>query len=350
MRVLLTLDYEIFFGDRTGSVRRCLVEPTDALRRVARRHGARMVFFVDVGYLLRLRSEMRRAATLREDHAAVCRQLDAVAREGHEIQLHIHPHWEDARWENGRWQLAGTRYALHAFPGERIAEIARGYAAALRELAGPRAAFAYRAGGWVIQPFGRLMQPLLDAGVRIDSTVYAGGWSRSQIQPFDFRAAPARSRWRFGADPLVEDPAGPLLEVPIASRRLSPLFYWRFAAARRLGGTRHKAFGDGKAMPMRGGDLARKLLLPSASVVSLDGYKAAFLEAAARDYRRRGMEDFVVLGHPKALTPYSLERLDRFLGAGAAAEATTYAAYLNELGSLPRHEQTAAAPGRRRAA
>lgn len=350
VRILLTFDYEVFFGDRTGSVRRCLIEPTEALLQVARRHGVRLVFFVDAGFLLRLRAELALDPLLRAEHDAACRQVQALAREGHEIQLHIHPHWEDARWEGGRWQLAGTRYALHAFPAARIADIVQRYAGLLRELAGPQAAFAYRAGGWVIQPFAPLRAPLLDAGVRMDSTVYGGGHSRSLIQPFDFRSAPAKSRWRFDTDPLVEDAQGPLLEVPIASHRVSPLFFWRFAAAKKLGGVRHRAFGDGRAIPMDRSDTLRKLSLPTASVVSVDGPKADFLEAAARDYRARGMQDFVVIGHPKALTPYSLERLDRFLAAGAAAEVTTFAAYRGELAHSAPHEQTPAAPDRRRAA
>ena len=71
----------------------------------------------------------------------------------------------------------------------------------------------------------------------------------------------------------------------------------------------------------------RKLFQPTTSVVSLDGYKASFLEEAADDYRARGLDDFVVIGHPKALSPYSLERLDAFLAGGRAGEVATFAAY-----------------------
>jgi hypothetical protein len=115
--------------------------------------------------------------------------------------------------------------------------------------------------------------------------------------------------------------------VPIASRRVAPGFFWRFAAVKKLGGARHRTFGDGAAIPPESGDLLRKLLRPSHSVVSIDGYKASFLERAAAEYRARGFEDFVVIGHPKALTPYSLDKLDAFLGGGAAGEVTTFIAY-----------------------
>lgn len=329
MRTLITLDYEVFFGRDTGTVERTVLEPTEALRAVARRHGVRLVFFVDAGFILRLREEMAAAPRLRQQHDAICRQVESLAREGHEIQLHVHPHWETSRWTAAGWQIDVSRFALHAFAPAGIADIVARYTGVLRSLAGADAAYAYRAGGWVIQPFERIRAALRDHGVTIDSTVFAGGHRASPLQPFDFRAAPAASRWRFDTDPLVEDRHGPFLEVPIASRRLRPDFFWRMALAKKAGGARHRAFGDGAAIAMERGELWGKLLRASTSVVSVDGYKASFLARAAADYRARGMEDFVVIGHPKALTPYSLERLDEFLsGTGTGAVATsTFAPY-----------------------
>lgn len=327
MKTLLTFDYEVYFGRRTGSARRCLIEPTEALLELAGRHGAPLVFFVDAGYLLALRREMAKSEELRRDHAAVCRQLKRLARRGHELQLHVHPHWEDARWEEGAWRLDLARYALHAFDPAQIEGIVKRYLDALRDFGGAGAGRAFRAGGWVIQPFPALGDALARAGVAIDSTVFAGGHRGGTVQPYDFRGAPAKSRWRFGDDPLAEDPQGRFLEVPIASHRVGPSFYWRLACARKAGGARHRAFGDGEAIAMDGGDLARRLAAPSTSVVSVDGYKSRLLEDAAADYRRRGLDDFVVIGHPKALTPFSLERLDSFLAGGSAGELANYSAY-----------------------
>jgi hypothetical protein len=325
MRTVLTFDYEIFFGTPAGTARRCVIEPTRALSRVAMRRGAKLVFFVDAGYILRMRAEMGKSRALRGEHDAVCRQVESLAKDGHEIQLHIHPHWEDSWWGEDGWRLDARRYALHAFDAASVGDIVRRYSTVLREIAGAECAFAYRAGGWVIQPFTRLRTALREAGVRIDSTVFAGGVSTSPVQPFDFRAAPAKSRWRFGEDPLVEDANGEFLEVPIASRRLPPTFFWRLALAKKAGGARHRPFADGRALPMDNAGLARKMLVPTTSVVSVDGYKASFLAQAAAEQRRQGREDFVVIGHPKAITPYSLDKLDQFLDH--AKEVTTFASY-----------------------
>jgi hypothetical protein len=37
-----------------------------------------------------------------------------------------------------------------------------------------------------------------------------------------------------------------------------------------------------------------------------------------------------VIGHPKALTPYSLDTLDQYLAAGAAREVVTFSSYLEQ--------------------
>jgi hypothetical protein len=337
MRTLLTLDYEVFFGRDTGTVARTMLEPTEALLRVADRHGAKLVFFVDAGFILRLRAEMHKAASLRGEHYELCRQVTALAKAGHEIQLHIHPHWEDSHWENGHWHIDLSRYALHAFEPSAIHDIVRRYTAVLRELAGPDHAFAYRAGGWLIQPFDKLRSALLAADVRIDSTVYDGGTADGETHKFDFRGAPRLSHWQFDHDPLREAANGPFLEVPIASHRVSPLFFWRFAWAKKMGGMQHKSFGDGRAVAIMSREaMVRKMLVPSTSVVSMDGYKSSFLKQAAASYRKRGIEDFVVIGHPKALTPYSLRRLDDFLASGLAGKVCTYATYLNQTDNTSR--------------
>jgi len=55
MNIVLSTDYEVFFGHSTGTVEKTLLEPSQALCDVAARHGVPLVFFVDIGFLLRLR-------------------------------------------------------------------------------------------------------------------------------------------------------------------------------------------------------------------------------------------------------------------------------------------------------
>ena len=72
------------------------------------------------------------------------------------------------------------------------------------------------------------------------------------------------------------------------------------------------------------------------NVVSVDGFKASLLERAYHQYSRRGKADFVVIGHPKALTRYSLQMLESFAQNHRSDRFVGFNAYRAELGS-PQH-------------
>ncbi len=313
MNISLTLDYEIYFGSASGSAEHTLLAPTEMLMKLAGRHGVPLVLFVDALWLRRLRELAGQHRALMAEHLRVCRQLEQAVKAGHELQLHLHPHWLDSHWTGERWQMNLQRYRLHDFADADIAEMTLLGAEALRAFGGSGTVNAFRAGGWCLQPFERLRQPLLEAGIRIDSTVYAEGVQSGGAHHYDFRGAPAASHWRFDTDPLVPVDDGPLLELPIASHTAGPLLFWKMALARKLKLARHRPLGHGEPVGPSRGDLMRKLFGRTHSVVSMDGLKAGLLEPAWRAARARGQEDFVVIGHPKAATRASVEQLARFL-------------------------------------
>lgn len=329
LNILLTLDYEVFFGRNTGTIERTLLQPSDALCRIAHRYGVPLVFFVDIGFVLRLYEEGQRFPPLMRQYDAVMKQLEDFVASGHELQLHVHSHWEDSRWNGESWDVDTRRYRLHDFDSAGVLDILRRYTHGLRELTGGGDVFAFRAGGWVIQPFTQIGTQLRDVGICIDSTVFAGGMSDSETHQFDFSRCPNDSRWFFKDDPLEPTPAGDLLEVPIASIQLPPLFYWRLALAKKLGGALHHSIGDGKAIALSRNDMLRKMSRWTTSVVSLDGYKASFLEHAFAQYKKEGKTDFVVIGHPKALSRYSLQKLEYFLERHKTEKFVGYGAYLD---------------------
>lgn len=327
LNILLTLDYEVFFGRNTGTVEHTLLEPSTAVCKIAEHHGVPLVFFVDIGFLLRLYEDGRKFPALRRDYDEVMKQLEQFVAAGHELQLHVHSHWEDSRWNGDSWSIDTRRYRLHDFDGAGILDILQRYTQALRNVSGGKDVFAFRAGGWVIQPFGKIGQPLRDVGIFIDSTVFSGGTSGGDTHQFDFTDCPSESHWFFENDPLVASPKGIFLEIPIASVTLPPTFYLRLALAKKLGGAIHRSYGDGNAMPMSSGDMFKKLSSWTASVVSLDGYKASCIEQAFAQYKNCDKTDFVIMGHPKALTRYSLQKLDHFLSAHRTENFVGYSMY-----------------------
>jgi len=327
MNLILSLDYELYFGARHGSPQRCLIEPCRALLKVTDRVAGKLAFFVDAGYLCKLEECGRRLQAVRREADEVFRHLDALARAGHELHLHIHPHWEDTRRGADGWEFDLTRYALHSFPEDQIPDIVKRYKNAVARFAAAGSVFGYRAGGWVIQPFDRLAPALRANGIWLDSTVFPGGVTEDSTQTLDFRRSPDKDHWRFDTDPLLEARHGYFLEIPISSMPVAPWAYWTLASRKLSGGARHSPWGNGAAIPLGKRDLARKLFSRTTSAVSLDGPKAGWLESAYREHRRKGRECFVVMGHPKALTPYSIDCLDRLLRRRPEITLTGYSGY-----------------------
>ena len=317
MKVILSFDYELFFGEASGSPEKCLVEPTEALAAVAGEYGVPLCFFVDAGYLASLRCFGPNDAMLGRQDAMTRRNLDMLAGQDHEILLHVHPHWEDSVWREGRWLFDLSRFALRDFDGAAVTDIFVRYADELRPHTTGGLLHAYRAGGWAIHPFAPIRAALKSAGIRVDSTVYRGGKDVSGKNYFDFSIAPAKSSWRFETDPLVEDPRGGFLEIPASSMMVSPAYYWGLTFSRLSGQTEAQTFGDGAVRPMRASrsrmDKLMKLTASSQYCVTLDGMKANLVLPEYRRVKQQGGELLVLLSHPKMMTPVSIACLRRLL-------------------------------------
>ena len=324
MNTFLTFDYELYFGKNSGTPERSIVNPTNRLMEVLDKYGFKASFFVDAGYLLRLDEYRKSNDSLELDYQTLSKQLMLLSEAGHDIQLHIHPHWEDCYYDGARWIMDTARYRIHDFGFEEVAELVCRYKKVLTDLIG-KEPFAYRAGGWCIQPFGHLKDALKLNNIWLDSTLYKNGKNKSDTHFFDFKGMPDKSLWRFEDDPLIENKNGFFTEIPISSYRVSPLFFLKLVFYRKLGSVKHKSFGDGSAATGSGLDKLRMLTRFTNSVVSVDGYKASYLDAAYRELvTKNNHENFVIIGHPKAMSAYSLEKLEQFIKQNNANNFTTY--------------------------
>jgi len=315
MKLLITLDYELYFGQKTGSPQHCLIDPIEELNRQLASTGKdiKLCLFVDAGYLIRLQAESYKFPELATQYKQIIQHLKKLSQHGHDIQLHIHPHWEDSHYDGADWVIDFNRYRLHEFPDSEIHRIVHDYTRLLEDISG-KEVFAYRAGGWCLQPFDQLTSALTSNGIWLDSTVYFKGFSNEPTRWFDFTNAPEKSRWHFEDDPETENTNGSFLEIPISSVRISPVFYWRLLLSKFTSNAAHKTFGDGSSMRWTKLQYLKMLTTFSYSVASIDGFKASLLEKAWNQGKQRGTDDiFNLIGHPKALTPYSINKLAEFI-------------------------------------
>lgn len=312
-KFILALDYELFFGSRTGSVQSCLLTPIDELLKVTDRYGVKLCLFVDAGFILRAMEHAAEYPELQKEVDKIRQQLTGLSQQGHDIQLHIHPHWIDSHFDGTQWHINTERYRLHDFDPDSIRQIVHTQKQLLTEISG-KDVFAYRAGGWCIQPFDTIKEALWDEGIWLDSTVYHSGVSEDTVRGYDFSRASRKPSWRFESDPVEEEPAGKFVEVPISACKLYPDFFWKMVIAKKLLGKNHQAYGNGASMTAVSSYYLKRLTSPTYSVVSIDGLKAGTLSQALKQNRRWGNHEiFNVMGHPKSLTPYSIHKLDVFL-------------------------------------
>src|SRR3989338_4810039 len=216
MHVLFTFDYELFFGAGTGSVEKCMIEPTAALLHLSKTYNVGMTFFVDVGYLLKLEEFAPNHSQLQADLIKVKTQIAEMVSLGCSVQLHIHPHWEKSSYDGQKWQIVTNNcYKLDDFSDTEIEQIVKRYYLYLYELTN--------------QPF------------------------HSPHYDFDFTAVQAYSpAYRFEMDVCVAEPNGSFTEYPIASWNYSPVFYWKLYILGRLQPRRHKMIGDGSFLAQPG--------------------------------------------------------------------------------------------------
>lgn len=313
MQVVLSFDYELFFGAETGTVQKCMIEPTNCLLQLAEQYQIPMTFFVDAGFIWRLELEAKKHPELQIDLTLISDQLKKMEELKCEIQFHVHPHWENAKYANGKWDIDATNcYKLADFPKQEAQLILQKYFIALQQLV-QKPMLAYRAGGWCAQPFELVSETLKDLGICIDSSVFPGGYFTGGNYDFDFRSvAPFSKSYRFEKDVCIPESSGSFTEAPIASWYYSPLFYWKLYIVGRLFRSKHKMLGDGTFLAQPG---RKKSVLTSATWnhVSTDGYYAKLLQRQAEHAAKKGVDIFVVIGHPKGLTNYSLQKTEEFI-------------------------------------
>ncbi len=311
MNIYITLDYEIYFGENPGSVEKCIIYPTSELIRIAEKHDVRFSFFVDCGFILKLDEYRKKYPVLEKDYKAITEQVKYLSDTGHDVQLHIHPHWEDSSFDGERWNIDVRRYKLADFSESDIAGIVKRYKKVLTDLTSKKI-FAFRAGGWCLQPFSKLMNIFKEENIGLDSSVFRNGYFSSEQYAYDFRNAPDKDIYKFENDVVVENENGFFTELPISPIRNSPLFFWKLFLLGRKDPYLHKPLGDGRAMAAPG---YRKKLLTryTNNPVSVDGYNSHLLQKALGALKRKNRTHMVVIGHPKALSRYSIQKIEEFV-------------------------------------
>lgn len=220
-KLIISFDYELFFGDRSGTVENTLINTTNKILDALDKCHLKGNFFVD--YLMFKYLEQNIDERSKRDLSMLKWQIHDIIKRGHRIELHLHPHWIDAKYNNdGTWNYSNySHYMLSSFTKDEIWQMFKEgteYLTRLaREVDPTYKIVAFRAGGWAIQPFDKLKYAFLDNDIRIDSSLSYGSYNLKVNQYYDFRNMPFKPYYRFEDDVCKEDENGQFIEVPISS-------------------------------------------------------------------------------------------------------------------------------------
>lgn len=326
MKIVMTLDYELFNGINSGTVSNCLITPCDELLKVLDKYDFKATFFVDTVFLVRLIGLKDYYPELQEDWDRIKSQLIRLVEGGHDLQLHLHPQWYHASYNNGLWKSVLTDYKLSDMSPDEVDDMFEKGISLMRDITG-RPVSAFRAGAYCIQTLPYLNTVFSQHKIRIDSSVNRNKASKTiKYQWYDYTRIPDSYLYQFNEDVTTSEDNGIFTEVSIPSYHISLYRFYLNYIKRKLSKFSKTHWGDGTGsigtLEGRKSSLKARILnyiRPSRIAASIDAANADNLDWIFHLEMKKGSDYMMIMGHPKALTPYSLYRLNKFLSRYAAS-------------------------------
>ncbi|MBS4034559.1 MAG: hypothetical protein KGZ85_08850 [Ignavibacterium sp.] len=230
-KIILTIDYELFLGKVTGTVEDCMIKPTEKLASILNENGSKMTVFWDVLHYYRLLEIEENFNEIKQDRILIEKQILDLAAAGHDIQLHLHPHWLDALYIEGKWNFTYKRFKLHNLSDKLIKEdinTITGCVAAsknlienlIKQVKPDYRVTTFRAGGYLIEPFLQIREALIVNDIFIDSSICPGLTNDNEIFSFNFIGYPDNNSYKFDVSPKMAADNGKFLELPITTVRI----------------------------------------------------------------------------------------------------------------------------------
>lgn len=320
MNIYLTLDYEPYLQKPGDDIYTTLIFPTNKFHDILFKYNCKSILFVDAGFLIALDRQKNQYTKISNDFNLIQAQLLHLISQGHEIGLHIHPHWEDCYFDGSIWNMNLKKYKLADFSKKNAADLFLKYFHFLSNILPSTKIISFRAGGWCLEPFNYIRDAMIECGIFIDSSVFFGGYKKNKTHNYDYRNYPSKDIWKFSVDPSMEDVNGSFIEIPFTTNRIYPTVYWRMFFKKIFDTLDNKNNGFGVQPTLY--EVFEKLFLSSIHAVSMDSFKSTLLIPTLKSSLENKRNNFCIIGHPKCFTDLTYINLDFFLEYAIASGNT----------------------------
>lgn len=219
---IFTIDYEVY-GNGDGDLNTLAIQPTQKFIDIANEFNAKITIFAEVAEII----AMKRDDSYKANIEKVEKQLRDAVRQGHDVQLHLHPQWFNAEYKFGKWMLNLENISIARFPFSKSVEILNTGKKYLENLfADVKPDYrccAFRSGYWCMVPSRNIISALRAVGMESDSSVFKWGKEEGDYIYYDYLTAYSNYMPWFPQTNNIND-AGPtsggLIEIPIYTEKV----------------------------------------------------------------------------------------------------------------------------------
>ena len=315
--LILTFDYELPLGGVKNNYQDALFDPTSQLLEWAQEQNLSLVFFVDILSYVQFKKNKMDSYT-----DPFRKQVHEMILKGHDVQLHIHPHWLNTTIKNNCFET-NAPFSLSDYQNDEIEDMIslsiQELSLLAKEVDPNYQCLAFRAGGY---NFGSKMELicriLYQNGIRFDSSIANGYYFKSNSSTVDYRSFKPMPNGYIPNIKTKSSSINRLFEIPIASK---PKFLFEMPTSMKLKWYSHRAVHRGIMIHSKTNlNFKEKwAMLLSNRMLTVDNhtfsvsYLCSILNYHFRKYKNNAEITCALIGHPKAMGPYSYHLLNRLL-------------------------------------
>ena len=320
-QLLITFDFELFLGDKSGTVENCMLKPTNEILKVLTKYKFSSIFFVDTLYLFQLKQIAKTYNEARKDYEKIIQLLRKVLDAKGYVFHHLHPHWLDAKYlpELNQWNVSDkTKFALSNLSSIEIEEVFEQSNEIIEEIYDgfqkPKT-FGYRAGGLYAQPFSIYKNQMEKHNILLEFSVLQNAKSDGNKSgyKFDYSQFPKERIYRFSEEVNVKDVNGKFTEFTMDQCQINGVYkIWNGLYYRKnFKNESWRRWGDGTSSGniVKSTEKGSKFSSEeSFSIELLNDVKSKLYS----NYLKKN--DFLhVISHPKFFSPMNIHSFDKFL-------------------------------------
>jgi hypothetical protein len=322
INILLAFDHELPLGGIYKSLEESIFDPTYKLIETAKAVDVPVNLFSDIFSAVRMKE-----LGYIDFYNKFVEQLAYSIRNGHDIQLHIHPHWLETNF-NGQKFIHTDKFRLADYKDDKrfggIEGIVEKGITFLNDICSQYnndyKCIAYRAGGFNLYPETQsIFQALYNGGIRIESSINPGFFYKSGLSYVNYKNVPNKSNWFLDLNgQLNKEAEKGLLEIIIAGKPAGLITNTKHIILKRV--YKKSMFSTGYSIHSGKSKLSDKLKFVFSTrmlgfdIITLSSNDLMkILDYNVKKFKTEDVICLSTLSHPKNMGPHHMSLMKEFI-------------------------------------